>query len=120
MAATTDGKGVLGLTLTAHALVKVSGPLGTRWVTGNLVLRARVEDVLGLGIITSRPSPASTTSRPSSRSRAPPTGVHCRHRSCAGGSWTGWTPRTPTRRSGWTSANFPRSTGGRWRRPPNG
>ncbi|WP_421106959.1 lonely Cys domain-containing protein [Streptomyces sp. NEAU-S77] len=53
-----DDSGVLGYTLTAHTVLEVSGPRGTRWVTGNVVLRPTLEDVLGLGITPARPSPA--------------------------------------------------------------
>ncbi|WP_137022884.1 lonely Cys domain-containing protein, partial [Streptomyces albus] len=52
-----DDSGVLGFTVTAHAVLEVSGPDGTRWVTGNAVLRPTLEDVLGLGLGPARPSP---------------------------------------------------------------
>ncbi|HET6855724.1 MAG TPA: hypothetical protein VFH94_01345, partial [Streptomyces sp.] len=54
----TDDSGVLGFTVTSHVVLEVTGPEGTRWVTGNVVLRPTLEDVLGLGIAPPRPSPA--------------------------------------------------------------
>lgn len=49
---------MLGFTVTAHVLMEVSGPEGTRWVTGNIVARATLEDVLGLGIAQMPPRPS--------------------------------------------------------------
>ncbi|MCZ1008340.1 hypothetical protein O1L68_18065 [Streptomyces lydicus] len=53
-----DESGVLGFTVTAHVLLEVSGPEGTRWVTGNVVARATLEDALGLGLAAMPPRPS--------------------------------------------------------------
>ncbi|MFJ4895975.1 lonely Cys domain-containing protein [Streptomyces sp. NPDC088788] len=51
-----DESGVLGFTVTVHVVLEVSGPEDTRWVTGNAVVRATLEDVLGNGLTPVRAS----------------------------------------------------------------